>query len=1203
MKKVFKFLFNRWTFRILGLVALSALIWFAGPLIALAEYRPLETNTARSICIVLIIGFYIGKLAWGYIKTKNLNTKLMDALLRQVSPPPIPGSNAGAEAVALMNKRFEEAITILKKANLKSNSLTSLLARLNRQYVYELPWYIFIGAPGSGKTTALVNSGLQFPLAERLGGEEIRGVGGTRNCDWFFTNEAVLLDTAGRFVTQESHHEVDSAEWLGFLQLLKKYRPRRPINGVIITISVADLLQLTPAQREWQANEIRKRIQELYTELNCRFPLYVLVTKVDLLAGFMEFFSEYGKEERAQVWGTTFPVPVKPDNSPLPNFKTELSVLEQRLNDRLVDYLQKERDLQRRTALYSFPQQFSHLKEKLSDFLSQVFLPSRFEQPPLLRGVYFTSGTQEGNPIDRIMGNLARALQLERKLFLPNKPTGKSFFLTKLIKDVIFPEAELAGTNLRWERQQSQLQWLAFTIVILITVSMITIWTVSYSHNKSYIAEVDAKASALSTQVTQLEVGQNTNIESLLSILRSVQELAETSDINSDSPPLSMDFGLYQGDKLAAASNSTYKRLLQDAFLPQLVLRIEHLMSNYANTKNMELLYEGLKAYIMLYQADHLEPEALKSFILVGWETSLSQELSNEERKALKTHLDNLLDLGKLSPPIAPNTQLITEVRDFIANQPIEQRIYNRLKQLGVGEDIPEFTISNAVGPAASLVFTRASGKPLTRGVPGLFSYKGYHKSFLQAAKEATRQLAQEESWVLDISKSSGNVYSSLETEASINDKVLRLYLNDYAKTWEIFINDIRLIRTNTLRESIELARLLSAYDSPLPVLLRAIVKEVTLINIDENDKSIVDKATDNLKSARETLKQLLGGKEEKASTVEIVSRPEYIVDNHTDFRALREIVQPVTPGQPAKINEILIQINELYIQLTAVEEALKEGIAPPASKIHLEIGTTARRLPEPLRTMFTTLSTTGVGQTQTITIENLNQSLNNTITEFCHKATSGRYPFTKGSTKDVTQDDFSQLFASGGRFDDFFQKELSQHVDTTTRPWRFRKISNDRNDLVSEGLNEFYRAKIIRDVFFPEGGRSTSISITFKPIDMDATLTQFILNVDGQLVKYGHGPQVPVKIQWPGPGGSSQVRVQFSPIIQAGKSGQVFNGPWALFRMFDTVQIIPSPQPEKFIAVFDIDGRKAQFEVVTSSVQNPFRLQALEKFKCPSRL
>ena len=196
----------------------------------------------------------------------------------------------GAEEVAELRKRFESALATLRKSS-STSGRTGLFSGFGRRYVYQMPWYVFIGAPGSGKTTALVNSGLEFPLADKFGKSSIRGVGGTRNCDWWFTNEAVLIDTAGRYTTQESNLQQDKAEWEGFLGLLRNYRPRAPINGVILTISVSDLLGSSPDEREQQASAIRRRLTELQDLLGIRFPVYAIVTKVDLLAGFNEYFA------------------------------------------------------------------------------------------------------------------------------------------------------------------------------------------------------------------------------------------------------------------------------------------------------------------------------------------------------------------------------------------------------------------------------------------------------------------------------------------------------------------------------------------------------------------------------------------------------------------------------------------------------------------------------------------------------------------------------------------------------------------------------------------------------------------------------------------------------------------------------------------------------------------------------------------------
>ena len=92
-------------------------------------------------------------------------------------------------------------------------------------------------------------------------------------------------------------------------------------------------------------------------------------------------------------------------------------------------------------------------RQILGTFLADVFNPTKFEVAPMLRGVYFTSGTQEGSPIDRVMGSLARSFGLERAMLAPQKSSGRSYFLTALLREVVFPEQRLAGANVKLERR------------------------------------------------------------------------------------------------------------------------------------------------------------------------------------------------------------------------------------------------------------------------------------------------------------------------------------------------------------------------------------------------------------------------------------------------------------------------------------------------------------------------------------------------------------------------------------------------------------------------------------------------------------------------------------------------------------------------------------------------------------------------------
>ena len=96
----------------------------------------------------------------------------------------------------------------------------------------------------------------------------------------------MLIDTAGRYVTQDSETAIDSAGWRSFLDLLKRHRPRQPINGMLIAISLKDLLDGTEQERGQHARAVRMRLRELQDAFRLRAPVYVLFTKADLIAGF-----------------------------------------------------------------------------------------------------------------------------------------------------------------------------------------------------------------------------------------------------------------------------------------------------------------------------------------------------------------------------------------------------------------------------------------------------------------------------------------------------------------------------------------------------------------------------------------------------------------------------------------------------------------------------------------------------------------------------------------------------------------------------------------------------------------------------------------------------------------------------------------------------------------------------------------------------
>ena len=1203
MKKLFAILFNGWTLAIVGLLAISALIWIVGPLVSVGATRPLESVGARLGLIIVLAVLYLLQKAWRAWQARRQNSAVVKQLMQsQPAAPGLPVTDASSAELKTINDRFEAALKTLKGARFGgkgSGAFAGLSARLGQRHLYELPWYLIIGAPGSGKTTALLNSGLEFPLAAQMGETAVRGVGGTRDCDWWFTSEAVLIDTAGRYTTQDSHRETDQKAWGAFLALLKKSRPRQPINGVLVTVSVPDLLTKTPAERAQQATAVRARVQELHQQLGIRFPIYLLVTKVDLLAGFMDYLGDAPKLARQDPWGFTFPYDAHQvaDKS---RFSEEFEALEKRLTDGLIDRLQSERDPQRRARIYAFPQQFAGLRQVLREFVDNVFSGSQFEEHPLLRGTYFISGTQEGTPIDRMIGTVARTYRLDRKLLPANQSTGKSFFLSRLLHDVIFGEAELAGTNLKWERRRAALSMGGYALIALVSIGSLAAFATSYIGNRRYVADVGTRVDSVRKLVQATPNRVSSDVVILLPALAATRALAMEE---GGSVPWSLGFGLYQGKKLDSAAQRAYQRMLVDALQPRLALRVEEQLK--ASDDNPELQYEALKTYVMLHDPEHFDAAWLKLYLQADWEANLTRDVTSEQRAQLESHLDALLQQGPTVSPLPEDKSLLAQTRLRLAAVPFSQRVYSRIKREGVPNDVPEFTIAKAAGPSAALVFRRGSGKPLTTGVPALYTYDGYYRGFQRQVERTTKQLSDEESWVLGISDpAKASALRDPLAFTRMADDVRRVYLGDYARTWEGFISDIRLQPMGDVTQSMQMARVLSAPDNPLVPLLRGIVKETTLSADTSKDavQKVQDRATSTIQESREQLAKLLGNKTSPGA-VAPGQRIESLVDDR--FEGLRRLVQGggADGKGPAPIEGTVALINEFYTFMTAADAAVKGGNAPPPTDVHNKIKAEAARLPEPMRSVLDTVAVAGGSTVMRATRASIGSSVNSGIGEFCRQAVSGRYPFARASKSDVTQDDFARLFSPGGLFDDFFQKSLVNFVDKTTRPWTFRVTGEGKMGTDSGTLGQFQRAETIRETFFRQGGKTPALRLDFKPVEMDATISQFTLDVDGQLVKYSHGPQIPSAVQWPGPKGSTQVRVQLQPPLASGSSGLVTEGPWALFRLFDRLQMTPAGTPERFKVVFDIDGRKATFEVTASSVVNPFQLRELREFSCPASL
>ncbi|RBJ83402.1 type VI secretion system membrane subunit TssM [Pseudomonas sp. MWU12-2534b] len=1168
MKAFFSFVI-RWVIPLLGLIALSLIIWFIGPLL---EF--LVPEGRRWALIICIFALWVGYRVFRIIQARRHAAKVLQSLAADT--PPDPDSVATAEELAALRQRMDEALALLKKAKLGGDE---------RRNLYELPWYVIIGPPGSGKTTALVNSGLHFPLAAQLGAGAVRGVGGTRNCDWWFTDQAVLLDTAGRYTTQDSHATVDKAAWLGFLDLLKTQRSRRPIDGAFVAISLSDLLLGSEAERAAHAAAIRLRIQELYTQLGVRFPIYLMLTKLDLVPGFMEFFDSLSKEERAQVWGMTFALDDgKSGDSPLAQLPAELAALEQRLNERLVERLQQERDPARRDLIYGFPQQFAALKESLQGFLEGVFKPNAFEERVLLRGVYFTSGTQEGSPIDRLIGAMAQSMNLDRQHLARQTGTGRSYFIEKLFSAVAFAERGLVGVNPKVERRRKWIARgaLAATVALVLVVS--TLWIISYRANQAYIAQVDQRVAPVRQDVQNLSSAQR-DVLAVLPLLNATRHLA------GDAPGWAEGLGLYQGDMLEAEAASVYRKLLVAVFAPRLMTRIEEQLHSGGNS---DFLYEGLKAYLMLADSEHYDPDFIKAWITLDWDRTLARDLPPDQRQALTGHLQALFE--KQPPNARLDQRLIDDLRRQLQQLPVAQRVYDRVKRAKLPDGVPDFRLSEAGGRDAALVFTRKSGKPLSEPLSGLFTAKGYRQGFLLASLNQAGTLA-EEQWVL------GRDQADQQNVASLAADVRRLYFQDYLRQWDALLADIDFVPITSVAQAADVLRVLSGPTSPLKKLLVAVAKETDL----QQEERLLAAQGQKVEGGVDQLKQRLGSLlgQEQAGNPAAVASSEDPVSAH--FAELNSLVSK-GEGEPAAIDGLLADMNALYVQVSAMVgasgDALLGEAKNQASAAAARVSLTAERQPPLVQGLVKSV----VGSTTNTMMGGVRNQLNaawvSEVVNVYRQSLSGRYPLSPGSSRDATLEDFGQFFGTGGVMDNYFRKYLQPYVNTSTSTWSWQPGAAQKLGISPGVLQTFQRAANIRDAFFrSSGGTQPAVRFELKPVAMDANISQFLLDLDGQQLSYDHGPSRPVAMQWPNPGSIGVVRLSIMPPSATGRSGVTLDGPWAWFRLLEQSDLTATNSPDRFNLRLRVDGASISYELRASSAFNPFKSRVLSGFSLPERL
>jgi type VI secretion system protein ImpL len=1129
---------------------------------------PLVYRVLGTVAVVLLVA---GVLGFRWLRARARAKALEREILKQSERQASQVRPEKRAEIFELSRQISQGIKALQQ--------TKLGARYGRSALYALPWYAIIGPPGCGKTTALRHSGLNFPVSDARGAGAVKGVGGTRNCDWWFTNEAILLDTAGRYSVEDD----DRDEWLGFLDLLKKHRPRKPLNGLLVSVAVSDLISANEEQVVAMATKLRARVDEIMSRLEMVLPVYLVLTKADLLAGFIESFSGLRKSERDQILGASFPLESAMGGDPASLFVTEFDRLTTVLHARAIRVMTDERHPLARQRIFQFPIEFKALRNNLEELVRIVFAPNTFQESPLFRGFYFTSGTQEGRPIDRVIGGMAKAFGLRTAEQAEEPREPKSYFVTDLFRKVVFPDQHLAGATEAALRRRL-LTSIAIGATLAVAGAILVIpGLFTFGNNRELVAQVRASALGAETVKWPANALQPADVPKV-DDLRT--HLVTLSDWNADGAPARYRWGMYTGEVLYTPARDAFVGMHEEhvAHPVQAILRgmLDQLQAGATLPPDQfKRYYDSLKLYLMMGTPERIDDAWASTRLQQMWTKAAPQASAVQKDMG-----GNLLHYVRLvhrreAPAWKLDEPVVAKARTVLLRAPRLERLYEVLVQ-GANDEIGAIKRQDIFyGSVASFVISRKE-----KVVEGAYTKEGWAR--IRKLLTAQQSRLADEGWVLGQERE----LATGELNKQISD-LRTLYFSRFTQTWVDFLSDMEVHQPENAEVALEELQALSEPLWPYQRLIKTLADNVTLDVSEEDETSVADGIVDRVKAAAE--KKLVEKKLMDAGAPEPTKqRPVSPVE-----RAFQPMIAFAIPpeGSKGEAPTGLGQYQQLLAKLVGVLTDLKDSDGGPdttklsnefeqAFRAATSLLTTQDGFTRPILTPYLMRPITGAWRGVVKDAGGAASGLwETTAWDKWHTTLEGRYPFVD-SPKDAKIEDFTEFFQpENGQLWAFYRDNLTgslRHSGDLFLPVRrFQSSSTFVPDFLSNCLE---RGAKIAHAVFPAKSPTPNLKFEVNLHSVSPDVAEVQIEIDGTAKTYKNTPERWLTTEWP----AKEAKSKGARVRIRGYSGLdeqiIREGDFGIFRLLDAADDI---QVDK--AASDPDGAPALVATWTLRSQGEF--------------
>lgn len=431
-------------------------------------------KSAAAACFALLLALLLGTVLLRRFIVRRRNRMQIQKIVTLDT-----GIEDDSPDSRIIDNRWNRAVSIMR---------TSYLGRWGNP-LYALPWYMVMGKTGAGKSSSIAHSGLNAMQTDV--GPEDPGAS-TRNCDWHFFREAVVMDTAGRYAVPLNEAE-DGAEWRKFLARLARHRRKEPLNGLVVAVA-ADTLHGDGEHLLPEARCLRRRIDEIMRILGAKFPVYLMVTKVDLPAGMARLLEHLPEERKRRSMGVFIQSPEKKNLVPV---DAQIAKALRELGERLRNFCLYGGNPDAEPSPHRILawEEAKAMMPALRAYAEEVFAANPYQESPLLRGIFFSSalrGPQESSRAFPALNALAR------RVFRIQENTG-GIFLHDFFGRVLPADRNLHRPIAEYLRWRSSVRAAAYAALLLATFGLSALCCLSYQQNARLLERMAHPKSVLAS--------------------------------------------------------------------------------------------------------------------------------------------------------------------------------------------------------------------------------------------------------------------------------------------------------------------------------------------------------------------------------------------------------------------------------------------------------------------------------------------------------------------------------------------------------------------------------------------------------------------------------------------------------------------------------------------------------------------------------